>query len=102
MSEVMEASLWVNDQPIELNAFVGGFLAKTALGAASTLKGPDDVKSLDMEMQKGGNWSIEANGEDIPLTPFPEEIIAKTLTGLVSTLRGVGQIESMKVSVRIM
>ena len=102
MEQIMETSLRVNDQPIELNAFVESFLARTALGAVSVLKGPDDIQSVVIQVQKGGAIIIEVNGEDIPMTPFPGEIIANTVTGLVSSLRGVDEIESMKASVRIM
>ena len=102
MKQVMEASLSVNDLPIELNAFVESFLAKTAVGAVSELKGTDDIRSLEIVVQKSVDISIEVNGNDIPLTPFPGEIIANTLKGMASSLRGVDEIESMKVSVRIM
>ena len=100
MKEHFRATLKVNGIPVEINPFVEEFLARTMVGAVSSLKEVEDIESLYVHHKKG-NIEITANGEDIPLTPFPNDIISNTLTGLVSTLKGVNDIDSMDISVEI-
>lgn len=101
MGERFEAKLRVNNEPVELNAFVEEFLARTAVGAASSLKGVADVQILQLYLERG-DVSVVVNGEDISLTPFPNDIIASTLIGLVSSLKGVSKVESLKVFVKVL
>ena len=101
MEERFEATLWVNNEPVELNAFVEEFLARIVVGAASSLKGAGGVQNLELYLERG-DVSLIVNEEDISLTPFPNDIIAKTLIGLVSTLKGVNKVERLKVSARVL
>ena len=101
MKERFEAMLWVNNDPVELNAFVEEFLAKTVIGAASSLKGVKDIQSLELFLERG-NVKVIVNGKEVSLTPFPNDIIANTIIGLVSTLRGVGKVEVLKISVNVL
>ena len=100
MEENFSATLKVNGISVEINPFVEEFLARTTVGAVSSLKGVEDIMSLQVQ-QKKGNIEITANGKDIPLTPFPNDIISNTLVGIVSSLRGVDDIESIDISVEV-
>ena len=98
MKESLGAELKVNGISVEINAFVEEFLARAIVGAVSSLRGVEDIKSLQVH-QKKGNVEITVNGKDVSLTPFPNDIISNTLVGIVSSLRGIDDIESIDISV---
>jgi hypothetical protein len=100
MKGSFKATLKVNKKAIEMTPFVEEFLARTTVGAVSSLREVEGIKSLEIH-QKKGNVEITANGKDIPLTPFPNDIISNTLVGLVSSLKGVGGIDSLDISVTV-
>jgi len=100
MEERFETTLWVNNDPVELNDFVEKFLAKVTIGAASSLKGVENIQNLELNQERG-NVNIAINGKEISLTAFPNDIIANTITGLVSTLRGVDRVEVLKIGVNV-
>jgi hypothetical protein len=100
MKKSFKATLKVNEKAIEMNPFVEEFLARTSVGAVSSLKGTEDVKSLEIH-QKKGNVEITVNGKEIPLTPFPNDVISNTLVGMVSSLKGIDDIDSIDVSVEV-
>lgn len=95
-----EAELQVNDVSVELNPFVEQFLARTVLGAVSSLKRAEDIRKLGLYIRHG-DVRIIVNDNELPLTPFPKEIFANTLIGLVSSLKEVGKIDSLNISVEI-
>lgn len=101
MDKRFESTLWVNNELVELNAFVEEFLAKTVIGTASSLKGVTDVRNLELYLERG-DVKVIVNRKEISLTPFPNDIIAGTLIGLVSSLKGVDKVESLKISVRVL
>jgi len=100
MAEVYKTKLWVNKKPIDINPFVEDFLSQTTLGAVSSLRGAENVQSLEIHQIKG-NVEIKVNGNEIPLTPFPNDIISNTLVAMVSSLKEVGDIESIDISVNV-
>jgi len=100
MKEDFRATLKVNGILIEMNPFVEEFLARTSVGAVSSLRGAEDIKSLRIH-QKKGNVEITVNGSEIPLTPFPNDIISNTLLGMVSSLKDVEDIHSIDISVEV-
>jgi len=100
MSITPKAKLRVNKISMEMHQFVEEFLARTAVGIVATLKGAENVQSLEIHQVKG-NVKITVNGNEIPLTPFPNDIICNTLTGLVSSLKDVGDIGSFDISVEV-
>jgi len=100
MKENFKATLKVNKKAMEINPFVEEFLARTSVGAVASLRGAEDIRSLEIHQDKG-NVRIEVNGKEIPLTPFPNDIISSTLVGLVSSLKGVGGIDSLDISVTV-
>jgi hypothetical protein len=79
-----EAKLQVNNVSIELNPFAEGFLARTAAGAVSALKGTENVQSLELYLEQG-DIKIIFNGSELYLTPFPKDIITNTIVALVSS-----------------
>ena len=100
MKEIVKAELWVNKIPVDLNAFTEEFVARTVIGAVSTLRGADNIKNLELRLDKG-ELSITVNGNDISLTPFPSEIITAMVVGLVSALKGVDKIDSLKIAAKV-
>jgi hypothetical protein len=99
MGNNLRAELVVNKVPIELNPFAEQFLARTVVGAVSSLRGAEDIQGLELYLKKG-DVKLVVNGDELPLTPFPTEIITNTITGLVSSLKGVGKIDSLKITVK--
>ena len=100
MSITPKAKLRVNKISVDMNPFVEEFLARTAVAIVASLKGAENVQSLEIQQQKG-NAKITVNGNEIPLTPFANDIICSTLTGLVSSLKEVEDIDSLDISVDV-
>lgn len=98
MKESFKTALSLNNVSVELNPFVEKFLARTVVGAVSSLKGVEDIQSLELYLEQG-DVRIIANGNELPITPFPNDIIANTLIGLVSSLKGVDHIESVEINI---
>ena len=98
MEGQFKARLLVNGKPIDINPFVEEFLARTTVAAAASLKGAENIRSLEIHQRKG-TVELTVNGKEIPLTPFPNDVISRMLTGIVSSLKGVGDIESIDVNV---
>ena len=99
MKAEFKANLWVNGLPVDLNPFVEEFLARTVIGAVSSLKGAEDIQSLELYLERG-EVRIIVDGNELSLTPFPSDIIASTVTGLVSSLKGIDKVKSLRVDVR--
>ncbi len=95
-----QISLKVNNQPVELSGFPRDFLSRTLAGAASSLKGVDDIRSLELTM-KFGKVKLAINGSPVSLKPFPTLILARTLIGMTSTLKGVeAEVVSLEIEMR--
>jgi hypothetical protein len=99
MDKNFRAELVVNKVPVKLNPFAEQFLARTVVGAVSSLKGSEDIRDLELHLERG-DVKLVVNGNELPLTPFPKEIFTNTITGLVSSLKGVGKIDSLKIDVK--
>ncbi len=99
MDENLEAKLEVNEVSIELNAFAEQFLARTVIGAVSSLRGGEDIRDLELHLAQG-DVKLVANGNELRLTPFPKEILTSTIVGSVSPLKGVGDIATLKLTVK--
>ncbi len=99
MNKNLKAELAVNKVSIKLNPFAEQFLARTVVGAVSSLKGTENVRDTELCLNKG-DVKLIVNGNELPLTPFPKEILTNTITGLVSSLKGVGKIDSLKITVK--
>jgi len=99
MDENLKAELEVNKVSVELNPFAEQFLTRTVVGAVSSLRGTENIRGLELYLERG-DVKLIVNGNELPLTPFPKEIITNTITGLVSSLKGVGKIDSLKINVK--
>jgi hypothetical protein len=99
MEKNLKAELEINDVSVELNPFVEEFLTRTVVGAVSSLKGAENIRDLELYLERG-DVKLVVNGNELPLTPFPMDIITNTITGLVSSLKGVDKIDNLKVKVR--
>ena len=99
MDKNLEAKLVVNKVSIKLNPFAEQFLARTVVGAVSSLKGAENVRAMELYLERG-DVKLVVNGNELLLTPFPKEILTNTITGLVSSLKGVGKIASLKINVK--
>ena len=99
MDKNLRAELEINNVSVELNPFVEEFLTRTVGGAVSCLKGAENIRDLELYLERG-DVKLVVNGNELPLTPFPRDIIANTITGLVSSLKGVGKIDSLKINVK--
>jgi len=96
VGETFKARLWVDESAVDLDPFVEQILASTVAGAVKSLKGTDDMRSVELHVEQG-EVGISVNGREIPLTPFPNDIIAHALTGFVSALKGVGKPVAFKI-----
>lgn len=99
MKEKTEARLWVNSKPVELNPFVEEILAGTVAGALRSLKGVENIKTVELQLHQR-TVTLTVNGEELTLTPFPNDIIAGTVSGFVSSLKEIDKVESLKISLR--
>jgi len=99
MEKNLGAELEINNVSFELNPFVEEFLTRTVVGAVSCLKGVENIRDLELYLERG-DVKLVVNGNELPLTPFPRDIITNTITGLVSSLKGVGKIDNLKINVK--
>lgn len=99
MGKNLGAELAVNNASVELNPFVEELLTRTVVGAVSSLKGAENIRDLDLYLERG-EVKLVVNGNELPLTPFPKDIITGTITGLVSSLKEVDKIDSLKINVK--
>jgi hypothetical protein len=99
MERNLKAELEINNVSTELNPFVEEFLTRTVVGAVSCLKGAENIRDLELYLERG-DVKLVVNGNELPLTPFPKDIITNTITGLVSSLKDVDKIDTLKISVK--
>jgi hypothetical protein len=99
MDKNLGAELAVNKVSIKLNPFAKQFLTRTVVSAVSSLKGAENIRGLELYLERG-DVKLVVNGNDLTLTPFPKEILTNTIIGLVSSLKGVGKIDSLKITVK--
>jgi len=93
-----QVSLSLNDQPVELDYFVQGFIDHTIGGMLATLKGTGEIKDLDISIE-GDEITINLNSAVVPTNPFVSKIITNTIMGMVSSLKGAGEIRSVKITI---
>ena len=99
MEEKIEARLWVNGKPVDLNPFVEDILAGTVAGALGSLKGVESIKSVELQLRQR-TVTLTVNEKELTLTPFPNDIIAGTVTGFVSSLKEIDQVKSLRIKLR--
>ena len=87
-------SLIVNDNPIDTDHFVEGFIEHTVSGIVRALKDTGEIEDLNVTIDRD-NVELILNGTTIPLTAFAGRIIKSTILGMVSTLKGVNDIKKL-------
>jgi len=100
MADNFEAKLEVNNASIDLSPFPEQFLARTLVGAVSSLKEAGNIENLEIYL-KQSQVTLIVNGNPVELMIFPSDLIASIVVGMVSSLKGVDKIDSLKISVRI-
>jgi len=99
MDKNLGAKLEVNNVSVELNPFAEQVLTRTVVGAVSCLKGAENIRDLELYLERG-DVKLVVNGNELPLTPFPRDIITSTIIGMVSSLKGIDKIDSLRVKIR--
>jgi len=94
-----QVSLWVNDECIDIDYFVSGFIDHTAGGMVASLRGTDEIGTLELSID-GSQVTINLNNAQVPVNEFVKKIIRSTITGMVSTLKGVSEIKSVKITIQ--
>ena len=100
MKESYQTKLWVNQNDIELNPFVEQFVAGTVTGGVRTLKGVDDLRTVELKMVNG-SVTLVVNGKKVDLIQFPNDIIRSTVTGVVSALKGVDKVDNLQLDIKV-
>jgi len=93
-----QVSLLVNDQPVEIDYFVQGFIDHTIGGILAGLEGAEEIKSMDASME-GEKVVINLNNALVPTNPFVSDLIRNTIVGMVSSLKGVGKIDKVNITI---
>ena len=94
-----QINLVVNDQPIELDHFIQGFIDHTIAGMLASLKGTEELDSLEISIE-GDNVNINLNNNQLPVNPFVSKIMRNTIMGMVASLKGVSEISKVSITVK--
>jgi hypothetical protein len=95
-----EIKLTVDNQPIELDYFVEGFIDHTTRGVLAGLEGTGEfasIKSARISVS-GGKVDIQVDSRPIPANPFVSNIVKNTLAGMLSSLKGVSSTDTFSIS----
>jgi len=93
-----QVSLLVNDQSVETDYFVQGFIDHTIGGILAGLEGTEEIKSLDASIEEE-KVVINLNNALVPVNPFVSELIRNTIVGMVSSLKGVGKVDKVNITI---
>ena len=93
-----EVKLLVNDQPVELDYFVQGFIDHATGGVVAGLEGVRRIESVTVSIE-GDEVTINLNNALLLLNPFVSKIIKNTMVGMVSSLKGVGEVNRVKLTI---
>lgn len=93
-----QISLLVNNQPIDLDYFVQGFIDHTVTGMLEALENTGEIKGLKMSIL-GEEVTIKLNDSSVPVNPFVNRIIKNTIAGMVSSLKGVNEVNQVNISI---
>lgn len=101
MKESYQTKLWVNNKDIDLHPFVEQFVAGAVTGAVRTLKGVDEIRTVELKMLRM-TVTLMVNGKKLELTQFPNNILCNTVTGVVASLKGVDkEIDSLQLDIKV-
>ncbi len=91
-----QVSLLANDQSVEIDYFVQGFIDHTIGGILAGLEGTEEIKSMDVSIE-GEKVVINLNNALVPINPFVSVLIRNTIVGMVSSLKGVSKARAVEV-----
>jgi hypothetical protein len=94
-----QVKLLVNDQPIELDYFVQGFIDHTIAGMLESLEGTGRIKSANIAIERD-KTTVKVNENLVPTNPFVGKIIRNAIVGIVSSLKGVGNIDKVSINIK--
>lgn len=86
-----EVKLMVNNQVIQLDKFVEGFVYHISRGMLASLEGTGDIQTAEIFMD-GESIRVVVNNNEIPVNVFVTKILRSTITGMISPLKGVNEI----------
>ena len=93
-------SLSVNNTPINLDEFVGGYLEHVTGGIIDSLKNTGEIDTLKLTIDNENQVAIMLNNAEVPLSYFPVEIIRSTVLGMVAPLKGVSSsVDSLELTI---
>ncbi len=95
-----EAKLEVNNISIDLSPFPEQFLARTLVGAVSSLKEVENIENLEIYL-KQSQVTLIVNGNQVELMIFPNDLNASIVDVMVSSLKGGDKIDSVNISVKV-
>lgn len=94
-----QVSLLVNEQPIELDYFVQGFIDHVVGAILAALKATGEIKTLAISIEED-KVTISLNNTVVPINPFVNKITRNTIVSMVSSLKGVSEINTLDISIR--
>jgi len=92
-------TLSVNNEPIEIDYFVQGFIDHTAGGIIQALEQTGEVKTLHISIE-AGKVTVTLNNTAVPVNTFVNKIIDNTVSGMVSSLKGVNKIDRLEIDIK--
>jgi len=82
-----QVTLTVNNNPVQLDFYVGEVVYHITAGIVGSLQNTGDIKDLELTADSG-RVTIVLNGEGVSLKEFPMLIITSILEGMVKPLKG--------------
>jgi len=92
-----DVTLAVNDESVELNDFVKGYIDRVVEAILASLKRTGAIKQAAVSLTKD-QVSIVLNDRGVPLNPFVTRIIHNTIAGMVSSLKGVNAVDTIRIT----
>ncbi len=93
-----QVSLLANDQSVEIDYFVQGFVDHTIGGILAGLEGTEEIKSMDVSIE-GEKVVINLNNALVSINPFVSVLIRNTIVGMVSSLKGVDKVDGVNITI---
>ena len=93
-----KVSLSINDIPVPIADFVQVFINSVVTGMLSTLKGINEIRSVNLSFD-GDEVVINVNNAVVPSNYFVNEFVRNTVIGMVTSLKGVNQVDKLVISI---
>ena len=90
--------LTINDSPVPIADFVQVFIKSVVTGMLSTLKGVDEIQSVNLSID-GREVVINVNDTAVPSNDFVDMFIRNTVIGMVTSLKGVNQVDKLEIGI---